>query len=184
MPDEHTIIDILAGEVSPGVQGWSVITLRPGGIRWQHTFPRELLEWRAAEYGLTDPAEILDIVLHEPFLPAPAPVLPPSVKGQPTPKAAPLADPHGPTLQQATSTKAARDAHRSRIAALKKDQVRLTDPEGLLSHIHRNHGMNPARVQEKQEQVDVHRWQLVYGALPVQPESPIPSTSMLEVPRA
>ncbi|MEU1272973.1 hypothetical protein [Streptomyces sp. NPDC005799] len=182
MADEHTIIDILAGEISPGVQGWSVITLRPGSIRWQHTFPAETMEWRAAEYGLTDPVEIVDVILHEPYQETDAPVLPPSVK-QPPGKAAGATvakakDPHGPILLEATSTRAARDAHRSRIAAVKKQRVRITDPDGLLAHIHRSHGMDPDRVRAKREAVDVHRWNRLYGGLPV------PVTDTSEVPRA
>lgn len=178
MPDEHKIIDILAGEISPGVDGWSVITLRPGGIRWQHTFPKEILEWRAAEYGLTDPAEILDVVLHENYQDTAPPALPPSVKTAPVTVAAAVADQHGPTLQEATSTAAARTAHRSRIAAVKAGSVRITDPDGLLPHIHGNHGMDPGRVRTKAERVDVNRWTRLYGPLPV------PETDTLEVPRA
>lgn len=181
MPEEHQVVDVLAGEISPGVQGWHVITLRPGGIRWQTSIPAAALEWRAAEYGLTDPAEILDVVLHETYQAPDGPVLPPSVK-QPASKAgeaaAGKADPHGPTLLEATSTKAARDAHRSRIAAVKKDRVRITDPDGLLAYIHRNHGMDHDRVRDKREAVDVHHWTRLYGGLPV------PVTDTLEVPRA
>jgi hypothetical protein len=167
MPDEHKIIDVLAGEISPGVEGWSVITLRPGGVRWQHTFPQAAFEWRAAEYGLTDPAEILDVLLHEPYQDTTPPALPPSVKAANATRAAAKADPHGPTLHEAPSTSAARDAHRSRIAAVKAQSVWITDPDGLLPHIHQNHGMDPERVRAKREAVDIHRWTKLYGGLPV-----------------
>jgi len=180
MAEQHEIVDVLAGEITPGVAGWSVVTLRPDGHRWQHTFPSGVFEWRAAEYGLTDPAEILDVILHEPYQETDAPTLPPSVKARPVkaPVAAKAQDRHGPTLQQATSTTSARDAHRSRIASVKTDRVRVTDPDGLLPHIYRNHGMDPDRVRAKREAVDVHRWIRLYGALPV------PVTIDLEVPRA
>lgn len=42
-------------------------------IKGKHAFPADTLEWRAAEYGI-DPADLdtlLDIVIHEPFLPEP-----------------------------------------------------------------------------------------------------------------
>lgn len=170
MPDDYKIIDVLAGEISPGVEGWSIITERPGDIRWQDTFPKVIFEWRAAEYGLTDPAEILDIVLHEPYRDTPTPALPPSVKAKaPTRTDAKAADPHGPTLQEATSTAAARDAHRSRIAAVKANKARFTDPDGLLPHIHQNHGMDPDQIRAKRETVDMHRWTRLYGGLPIEP---------------
>jgi hypothetical protein len=180
MPDEYKIADVLAGEISPGVQGWLLITVRPGDVRYQHAIPQAAFEWRAAEYGLTDPAEILDVILHEPYQEPAAPVLPQSVQAPPTKAlaATKAQDRHGPTLQQATSTTAARDAHRSRIAAVKAERVRVTDPDGLLPHIYRNHGMDPDRVRAKREAVDVQRWNRLYGGLPV----PIPSE--LEAPRA
>ncbi|MCX4704366.1 hypothetical protein [Streptomyces sp. NBC_01373] len=169
MAEQHEIVDILAGEIAPGITGWSVITLRPDGRRWQHTFPSETFEWRAAEYGLTDPVEILDVILHEPYQDTAPPALPPSVKAAPRGVAKAAADPHGPTLQEATSTAAAQAAHRSRIAAVKEDRVLVTDPDGLLPHIHRNHGMDPDRVRAKQEFVDTHRWTRLYGGLPAEP---------------
>jgi len=180
MPDEYKIVDVLAGEISPGVEGWLIITQRPGNVRYQHAIPQVAFEWRAAEYGLTDPAEILDVILHEPYQEADVPTLPPSVKARSlkAPAAAKAQDRHGPTLQQATSTPAARDAHRSRIASVKTDRVRVTDPDRLLPHIHLNHGMDPDRVRAKREAVDIHRWNRLYGGLPVS------MTNDLEVPRA
>lgn len=52
--------------VADGVQ-----TLDDGSeVRYQHLFPLETLEWRAAEYGIdpADTATLLDIVLTEPHL--------------------------------------------------------------------------------------------------------------------
>ncbi|MCX5253639.1 hypothetical protein OOK27_05550 [Streptomyces canus] len=181
MPEEHKIVDILAGEIGPGVHGWSIITERPGGILWQHSFPADVLEWRAAEYGLTDPAEIVDGILHEPYQDTGDIVLPPSVRVKAAAvKAAKKADPHGPTLQEATSTTAARAAQRSKVAAIKTERVRITDPDGLLLFVHQNHGMDPDRVRTKRELVDVHRWSRLYGGLPV----PAPVPTDLEAPRA
>ncbi|MDQ0758688.1 hypothetical protein [Streptomyces canus] len=180
MPDEYKIADVLAGEISPGVEGWLVVTVRPGDVRYQHAIPQVAFEWRAAEYGLTDPAEILDVILHEPYQETAAPALPQSVKAPPVKAvvAAKAQDRHGPTLQQATSTRDAREAHRSRIAAVKTDRVRVTDPDGLLPHVYSNHRMDPDRVRAKREAVDVNRWNRLYGGLPV------PVTTYLEAPRA
>lgn len=168
MTDKHDIVDIMAGEISPGVEGWSIITRRPDGTRWQHTFPRTILEWRAAEYGLTDPAEILDVVLHEPHVDAETPAPPPSVTAPPAPAIRPaMSAARPPSLTEATSTSEARGAHRTRIEQVKTGKVHITDPKGLLRHIWENHGMDPDGVRTKQEAVDVHRWTKLYGGLPV-----------------
>lgn len=168
MADRHDIVDIMAGEISPGVEGWSVITRRPNGTRWQHTFPRVILEWRAAEYGLTDPVEILDVVLHEPHVDTEIPAPPQSVTAPAVPPIRPAVSPARlPSLIEATSTSEARSAHRTRIEQVKASKVRIADPEGLLRHIWENHGMDPDGVRTKQEAVDVHRWTKLYGGLPV-----------------
>jgi len=173
MPEEHTILDVMAGEISPGVQGFLFITQLPDGRKWQHAVAAECLEWRAAEYGLTDPEEILDVVLHEPFQepdPSVVSVLPPSVR-DPSRTAVKAvrttSDRHGPKMRYAESTKAARDAHRARIKAVKKERTRLVDPDGLLAHVHRDHGMDPERIRAKAREVDVARWTNLYGGLPV-----------------
>jgi hypothetical protein len=169
MAKEYVIVDILAGEIMPGAEGWHLIVRRPDSRLYQIALPKVAFEWRAAEYGLTDPAEILDVILHEPYQDTAPPVLPLSVRTPPAAPAKTAPDPHGPTLREATSTTAARAAHRSRIAAVKKNNVHVTDPEGLLPHIHRAHGMDPDRVRAKREAVDTHRWSLLYGGLPAEP---------------
>ena len=52
---------------------------------------------------------------------------------------------------------------------MKAQKAQFTDPDGLLPHIHQNHGMDPDRVRVKREAVDVHRWNRLYGGLPVEP---------------
>lgn len=51
---------------------WHVRMTRPGGRDHVHMFPADTLAWRAAEYGIdpADKAQLLDIVLHEPHIPA------------------------------------------------------------------------------------------------------------------
>lgn len=172
MPEEYKVLDIFAGEISPGTEGWSIILLRPDGSRFQHTFPKETFEWRAAEYGLTDPAEILDTILHEPYQVVNEPsqiALPPSVKGAPSKKVSVTSEveSHSPSLYEAVSTAEAQAAHRSRIKAVKAEKIKVMDPEGLLSHIHGNHGMSSEKIRLKQEVVDLHRWTKLYGVIPI-----------------
>jgi hypothetical protein len=178
MPEEHKIVDVMTGEISPGVPGWAFITLRPDGKQWQHSVAAECLEWRAAEYGLTDPAEILDVILHELYQePEEASRVQIPMRSVREPQKAVQAvrrttsDRYGPKVQHAESTQAAREAHRSRIAAVKRDRVKVSDPDGLLAHVHQGHGMDPDRVRAKAEAVDVRRWANLYGGLPVSPNS-------------
>lgn len=52
---------------------WGVAQVLPNGESNLHIFPHSTLEWRSAEYGI-DPEDIdtlLDVILHEPFIPDP-----------------------------------------------------------------------------------------------------------------
>ncbi len=51
---------------------WGVYQVRPDRSTHLHIFPHTTFEWRAAEYGV-DPDDVdtlIDIVLHEPFIPS------------------------------------------------------------------------------------------------------------------
>jgi hypothetical protein len=143
-------------------------------------FPKEMLEWRAAEYGLTDVDEILDMILHEWHLPdAPDREDAAARAGLVT---SAQADAEPITLMNAASTPDALAAHRLRIAEAKLVTAHVRPPvkgKDPLDLIRTQHGITVAGVRAKREAVDIHRWQLVYGALPVQPRS-----MALEVPRA
>lgn len=174
MAEEHEIIDVGEMHPDPKTPCWYVTTRTPSGEILQHIFPKTTMEWRAAEYGLTDPEEILDIILHEPHQPRAATSQQVSLV-HPAPKSAPPERPA--TLWTAESTRAARTAHRTAIAAVKQ-RLRLVDPAGHLAHIVRGHGMTAAGVRAKAERADTARWQALYGGLPV------PVSDALEVPRA
>lgn len=183
---DHEIVDILGGEIVPGVEGWSVVTRRPDGNLWQTVFPKCTLEWRAAEYGLTDPAEILDVILHESAVPAPdtTPTMRSLAKSSSARASTP--PPVGALgLYAATSTRAARTSHLSLVAEAKKTRA-ITDPNSLLQHILNDHGMDPDRVRARAELVDIQRWSTLYGALPEpDPTSPLsPPPSPQEADRA
>lgn len=94
-----------------GEQHWFLATEvdRGDGVveRIAHIMPVDTFEWRAAEYGI-DPADfdtLLDIVIHEPYLP-------------------PLSPSDPPLLMAAPTVKSAREEHLARIADLRgKDRV-------------------------------------------------------------
>jgi hypothetical protein len=173
MADEHEIIDVGELHPTPNQPCWYVTTRRPDGVLHQLIFPKTTMEWRAAEYGLTDPDEILDIILHEQHRPRETPA-PPMSLVNPAPRKAAAKKPV--TLWTAASTSEARAAHRAAIAAVKKT-VRVVDPSGHLAHITRRHGMTAAGIRAKAEQADMARWRVLYGDLPV-------ATTTTEVPDA
>lgn len=168
MTEEWKIVDIQAGELNPGVPGWMLYMQKPNGDSWAHAIPRLVLEWRSAEYGIGDLDEILDLILHENYAEADAvPNVMVSVTQSVTKQAKPVRA-SLPGLFEAKSTKEALDAHRVRVARVKTDRVRVTDPKGLLAHIKSAHRMDPESVREKAEAVDTHRWMKLYGGLPIE----------------
>jgi hypothetical protein len=143
---------------------WHVVTRAGDGHGLTHVFPKATLEWRAAEYGL-DPADtdtLLDVVLHEQLFDTET------------------AEAAKSSLAGAASTADARQAHLARIAASKQqgDRIALDGKNSPLNMIRARPGISADGVRMKRELVDVHRWNRLYGGLPV------PITDTLEVPRA
>lgn len=174
MADEYEVTDV--GEMLPHPDSpcFYVTMRQPDGLLRQHVFPRSTFEWRAAEYGLTDPTEILDVILHEPHRPRVQSDDRVSLSN-PAKKATPAED-EPVTLWTAKSTSEAREAHRKAIGDIKAKR-RVTDPSAHLALIAGLHGMDPARIRAKAERVDTTRWIKQYGDLPAKP---IPK----EAPRA
>lgn len=153
-------------------EGWAITYMDDDtGTVWGHSFPVGNLETLMAEYGLEDPAETLDILLHDPhawaMIYAGSPADDPAVaEGWVT-----TTDPDAVaiSLYTARSTADARGAHRARIAAVKATGAAVVnDPNNLLAAVLRQ-PLDDARVREHQQVVDTLRWQLVYGALPTPP---------------
>lgn len=143
---------------------WHVVTRATDGHGLTHVFPKVTLEWRAAEYGI-DPADtdtLLDVVLHEQLL------------DDETAASVPA------DLFEAPSTARARAAHLARISGCKENRERivLDGKSNPLDVIRARPGISTDRVRVKRELVDVHRWNRLYGGLPV------PVTNTVEVPRA
>ncbi|MFB6776484.1 hypothetical protein ACFCX0_03425 [Streptomyces sp. NPDC056352] len=139
---------------------WEVAFVKPDGNGHKVLMPQNILEWRAAEYGIdpTDTETLLDIVLHEPHLPVEEP-------GEDEPQAMRYTD-GGPTLWEADSTTKARDAHLARVAACPV-RIDLTGTE--LDPVRESHSPDMDRVETMRETVDVQRWIGLYGALPITP---------------
>jgi hypothetical protein len=175
-------VDSVAPRMSRGTLYWSVHKTAPDGSGHGHAFPTDTLEWRAAEYGLTDIDEILDMILHEPHLPDEPDRDDAAARAGFVTSTRPNAEPI--TLFNARSSADALTAHRLRITDAKQTRAHVRPPtkgKDPLDTIRAAHGITPAGLRAKREAVDIQRWQLVYGDLPVRPPSP---SSLLEVPRA
>ena len=173
-------VDWVSERLTRGEPRWVVQQVDQDGAGRSHVFTKDVPEWRAAEYGLTDVDEILDLILHEPHLPdfpdrddAASRV---GLVTSDRPDAEPV------TLFNAASTPDALAAHRLRIAEAKRATAHVRPPvkgKDPLDLIRTQHGITVAGVREKREAVDVHRWLLIHGDFPVPPRS-----LALEVPRA
>lgn len=133
------------------VDCWQVITRAKGDGGITHLFPKATLEWRAAEYGI-DPADVdtlLDVVLHEQLF-------------DDDTAAAAESD-----LAAAHSTTEARTGHLARIATFKEQYRIVMDAGGPLDVIRARPAISAQGVRDKQELVDIHRWNKLYGGLPV-----------------
>jgi hypothetical protein len=114
-----------------------------------HRFPVDTSLWRAAEYDI-DPAagpELLDIVLHEPFI---------TSADWTGPAHAPGADHlHPHFLYNCSDAAAARAHHLGRIASAKSRHV-VADPQNLLAGLHDAHVVD-ARQPEREQLVAATR---------------------------
>lgn len=182
-PRIHTV-DFVTERLNRGVPRWVVHRIDQDGNGGSYVFPKETMEWRAAEYGLDDVDEILDVILHEFHLPDEPDRDDAAARAGLVTSNLPDAEPI--TLFNAASTADALAAHRLRIADTKKVRAVVQAPakgKNPLDVIRAAHGITAAGLRAKREAVDMHRWRLVYGDLPVRLPSPS-SLSLLEVPRA
>ncbi|MFF4346817.1 hypothetical protein [Streptomyces sp. NPDC001530] len=173
-------VDWVTERLTNGVPRWLVHKIDQDGNGSGYVFPKDTLEWRAAEYGLTDVDEILDMILHEPHLPDQPDRDDAAARVGLVTSASPDAEPI--TLFNAASTADALTSHRLRIDDAKQVRAQVRPPskgKNPLDVIRANHGITASGLRAKRERVDIHRWQLLYGDLPV----PVLSTA-LEVPRA
>ena len=110
-----------------------------------HCFPKDIFEWRAAEYGIdpTDMDTLIDIVLSEPFL-GDSDYLP------------------GETLYDAPDIDTARNAHKSRCARGKlrgriTTRGKIASKDGVLHKVRTESLMDDAVLEVKREHVQKQR---------------------------
>jgi hypothetical protein len=149
MADTYRVSDVVDSPVGD-TDCWRVLLEKPGGTAHQLTFPKATLTWRVAEYGIdpTDVDTLLDVVLHEPFMPDPAVDDPPAAAAIRT-RIGGVTVPT--TLATARTRDDARTAHLARIAHTKAHIVCVTsepvagvDPLDAI----RRHLPDPAQVQQ------------------------------------
>ncbi|MFI6909641.1 hypothetical protein ACIBKY_50860 [Nonomuraea sp. NPDC050394] len=155
---------------------WGVAAVRADGGAHMLIIPHSTWEWRAAEYGI-DPEDLdtlLDVVLHEPWIPDPDDAL---ARLNPA-AAAQLEATHGlPTCWTPGVPDSDRlAAHRARIAAVKEHRVQMlpenqafrqgvldyvgldvTAPADPLEPIRTMVRLDPARVEARRLAVDYYR---------------------------
>lgn len=109
-----------------------VLYTSPGGEQRGHRFPANAPLWRATEYGIDPGADgsaqqLLDVVLHEPFIESADWTGPAHTPG------ADHAHPH--FLYNCDTVADARAHHLGRITAAKARHL-VVDPDGLLGELH------------------------------------------------
>lgn len=129
------------------------------------TFHPDAITSRMAEYGLANPREALDVILHEPHATAWfQPLDDTAAAAGWVTSTGPDADPV--YLYNAASTAEARAAHRCRLDA---SPVTVVDTYGLLDQLAAAHPVDMTLYRRCQENVDTTRWHLIYGGLPETP---------------
>ncbi|WP_327074445.1 hypothetical protein OG196_31895 [Kitasatospora purpeofusca] len=187
MAETYEVVDASRTRIG-STECWVVRQQRPDGQYHLSIFPTTTLEWRAAEYDLDYTTEagltqIIDMVLHEPFLRDPLEhraTDPAAAKGL---TAASTEDVHGlaigdqapVTLHNAPDQATALAAHLERIEHAKRTRVRVVSPTPTpvkatsaatrpgrdpLAAIRTDHGITPEGVAAKAAVVEQARQRL------------------------
>jgi len=132
--------------------------------------PVERIASLMAEYGISDPGEALDLLLHGAHFAEYAQGLDP--RDDPATVAGWIAgtgpDAETITTYRAESTRDAGGAFRCRVDAVKADHLTISDPDGLLPTF----TPDPEVVRHYMAQADIARWENMYGGLPESDEGP------------
>ncbi|MFD8529402.1 hypothetical protein ACFV0L_18480 [Streptosporangium canum] len=155
---------------------WGISRVRPDGVAHMHIIPHSTFEWRCAEYSIDpdDMTTLLDVVLHEPWIPSPDDAM---ARFQPG-AAEVLRVTHGlPTCWTPGVPAADRlAAHLTRIKAVKTHRVQMVAedrqlrqdvmayvgldavaPEDPLEPVKTLTRLDPARVEARRRAVEWHR---------------------------
>lgn len=155
------------------------------GKRSLFSFSDEVIEWRAAEYGIDPETEfdtLLDIILHEPYIPDPT--HPDNFEADPVMKqgkTAPATRAWGRKVKigdevplwlfNAPDTQAAREAHLVRVEHTKNSRVKVVSAKAQLAKgvttssdpldvIRKNHVIDRDRIEAKRNHVEATRNEL------------------------
>lgn len=112
---------------------WRAHYIKPGGEGHVHIFPINTPHWRIVELELdpNDMETVLEIILHEPFVPD-----------------LPLYE---------MKTVDARNLHLNNIQAAKRDKVSINHKHPIFQPFYDNHGVTPERLDLYRKHVDAHR---------------------------
>lgn len=180
MADEYVVLSVEEYTEEVSAPCWLIMMQKPDGTNHGYLFPQDTFEWRAAEYGTNDFEVLLDIVLHEPFLPPTT-----ARRAMETGRDVDTTKP----LYLSESTQEARYNHLARVERAKAEMVRVVSPESTgkvagkgmalastdpLDVLRFNSRIEPERLAAKREAVDINRWLTLYGELP---ERPIPDSN-------
>ena len=152
---------------------WRVTYRKEDGTNHMHVFPKDAMEWRAAEYDI-DPADVetlMDVVLYEPFLDPEdkavrkAGKLSPAVQNNKTTR---RGEAEPTNLMNAATIAEAREAHLLRVQDAKANRVNITVPKGAdpRDEIRNQHVARPKAVAEKRAFV-VEGRRLLREGLPI-----------------
>lgn len=150
---------IYSGEYVSNPLVWEAHELRENGSKWLHLIPKTTLHWRSGEYGI-DPLDVdtlMDIILHEGYVPTQQ-----QEQANPSLKAKSL-----PWLLETDNTADALKYHIQRIRSAAV-QFKIRGNKAL-DPIRQGHQPDHDLISEVKQSVDLHRWAVKYGELPIPP---------------
>ncbi len=157
----HEVISVRESiEGNQGVPCWRLgVREISSGLQREHLFPKNALEWRAAEYGVdpTDIDTLLTMILHEPHLEQ---TVPGFVNAGET------------NIWLAANATEARESHLKKI---RDNPVNIPVKGNKLLDTIRGIQLDKAKVLAKMELVDTLKWAKRYGDLPLPSPTGTPS---------
>ncbi|MEU1088973.1 hypothetical protein ABZ401_19420 [Streptomyces sp. NPDC005892] len=178
MAEEYVVEEVREFFPNPDTECWRIIYRKPDGTTHYHFMPKVTLENLAAEY-LIDPDDVdtlISVALHQCFVPNPlgpdmnqdvaaaAGMTAPAVINTGTIRRGDMVP---LTLHNSPSTAEAREAH---LLRCQNARVRVVPPKSgsdPLDIIRQAHNIHPRRMRAKAQRVDIERWTLLYGGLPI-----------------
>lgn len=121
--EEYVLEGVSEGVVGSGTAVWHVLYRKPDKTIHQHTILKEAVNWRMAEYELTDIDEAMDMLLHEPWVRDDDDTdIPGALRATADGREVPVG------LYTAGTVQEAREAHQRRVAYVKQFRRRVANP--------------------------------------------------------